>query len=610
MMNTKKTILLIFFGLLFKFSGAQTDLAIIKLVSPLTTGCNHTSTPVALRIKNTGTGSIDFNFQHAVFSGTVSGAISQSFSDSLYNNVLNGGNPLAPNDSVVVTIGNIDMTLEGTYNFNLTVTIPNDGHAGNNTLDQEVVVSWGRVLADTIRICNGNRTLLRLAGNNGTIQWQSFNGSTWMNETGTGANTNEYEVTPVVSTLYRALVCDSAHAFDSTQVNLITLLPLNVTGDTICAGSSASLSAEGNNLVWYEQSMGGTVLDSGNSFITPPVDSATTYYVRETSAPAAQPLQTIFEWSYSAMGNYFDIKAINTIKITGFDVSPNAAPAHFKIYYRHGSYTMNGSNSNGWIFLDSGIVMTAGYGVPIPTNFSLTIPADSTYGFYIFHEGWMKTTSTKRLFSDGNIEIKEGHSGNASFQAISAPRVFNGRIHYDLVGEGPAVPVVADVFPPVPVDLGSDTILCTTCSWQLDAGAGYIEYKWQDGSTAQVFSIPAGTTTETYYVTVTDTNGCVGSDTITISRNVGIAESNADNNISIKPNPSSGIFNIDYKGTELKDAVIEIRNVEGQLIYHDKQKKLTNGYQQQISLDSFAKGIYILTIDAQEQTIINKLVIQ
>lgn len=64
------------------------------------------------------------------------------------------------------------------------------------------------------------------------------------------------------------------------------------------------------------------------------------------------------------------------------------------------------------------------------------------------------------------------------------------------------------------VNLADSPALCTGSKRTLDAGL-FAAYRWQDGSTASSFTVNS---TGTYYVTVTDTNYCKGSDTVRILR--------------------------------------------------------------------------------------------
>ncbi|HXB29511.1 MAG TPA: gliding motility-associated C-terminal domain-containing protein [Puia sp.] len=63
------------------------------------------------------------------------------------------------------------------------------------------------------------------------------------------------------------------------------------------------------------------------------------------------------------------------------------------------------------------------------------------------------------------------------------------------------------------VNLPADTVLCSGYIMKLDAGTGYISYLWQDGSVIQTMDVADS---GTYWVNVTDPNGCSDTDTIRV----------------------------------------------------------------------------------------------
>jgi len=66
----------------------------------------------------------------------------------------------------------------------------------------------------------------------------------------------------------------------------------------------------------------------------------------------------------------------------------------------------------------------------------------------------------------------------------------------------------------MPVITGSNTF-CMNGSTLLDAGAGYAMYEWSTNVTTQTLSVNVE---ETYTVTVTDANGCTGTDTLSVTQ--------------------------------------------------------------------------------------------
>ena len=73
--------------------------------------------------------------------------------------------------------------------------------------------------------------------------------------------------------------------------------------------------------------------------------------------------------------------------------------------------------------------------------------------------------------------------------------------------------VSVETFPAPVVNLGGNQV-SNTGPVILDAGPGFASYLWQNGSTAQTFTV---TVTGTYSVTVTDYNGCQGSDEVHVA---------------------------------------------------------------------------------------------
>jgi gliding motility-associated-like protein len=63
------------------------------------------------------------------------------------------------------------------------------------------------------------------------------------------------------------------------------------------------------------------------------------------------------------------------------------------------------------------------------------------------------------------------------------------------------------------INLPKDTVLCKGQSMKLDAGNGYLNYLWQDGSTGQSINVSKS---GTYSVLLTDKSGCVRGDTTVI----------------------------------------------------------------------------------------------
>lgn len=75
--------------------------------------------------------------------------------------------------------------------------------------------------------------------------------------------------------------------------------------------------------------------------------------------------------------------------------------------------------------------------------------------------------------------------------------------------------IVIQQYPAPAVNLGPDQDMCATDTITLDAGSGFTSYSWSVGNiTTQTLTV---TVSGLYIVNVTDTNGCIGADTIMVN---------------------------------------------------------------------------------------------
>lgn len=97
-----------------------------------------------------------------------------------------------------------------------------------------------------------------------------------------------------------------------------------------------------------------------------------------------------------------------------------------------------------------------------------------------------------------------------------------------------SVLVVVNLLPVV--DAGNDTAICNGDQAQLNATSGFVQYDWNNGnslSDSTIFNPTAAPTLTTeYFVTVTDNNGCVNFDSVTVTVHQ-LPNINAGSNINI-----------------------------------------------------------------------------
>jgi hypothetical protein len=158
---------------------------------------------------------------------------------------------------------------------------------------------------------------------------------------------------------------------------------------------------------------------------------------------------------------------------------------------------------------------------------------------------------------------------------------------------------------PLVVDAGSGTTICPGTGVNIVAtgsgGYGSTVYDWSPGVTLSD-TIHLSTTanpliTTTYYISATDVNSCMATDSITITVLDCSGIENASDgspSILIYPNPSTGIFNIGLENiTGSTDNYMMIYTMTGDIIY---QRNFAEAGNYSIQLPDAAKGIYMMVL--------------
>lgn len=169
------------------------------------------------------------------------------------------------------TLSSITVTAAGQYS----VSVSDGGECIGSAPSIEIVVDP----EETVEIAaEGDLTFCK--GGTVTLTASEATSYTWS----TGETTQSIDANE--GGMYTVSIQGLCNEFSSTPVEVMVLEPTLPVGenDTIPEPGVATLTAEGDNLIWYDAPVEGNVLATGNSFTTPPIEASTTYYVENTES--------------------------------------------------------------------------------------------------------------------------------------------------------------------------------------------------------------------------------------------------------------------------------------------------------------------------------------
>lgn len=299
---------------------------------------------------------------------------------------------------------------------------------------------------------------------------------------------------------YRVVVTDANGCVAADSMNILGFYPqpvVNLGNDTsLCSGQSVTFNAGGpfNSYLWHNN----TTLQT---FTT---NQAGQYFVTVTSNNGCRASDTV------SVLQVFPLPLVDlgpdlmlcTGQTSLLDAGPgfvqytwqNNAPGQTQLVTAAGIYSVTVTDNNGCTATDA---VNVGYHPVTPLNLgpdlalcqgqTVTFNAGPGFLSYLWQDMSMNSTYTT------------GTAGQYYVWAIDQNQCPSA----DTVN-------VTQVFPLPVVNLGPDISFCQGQSATFNAGNGFAQYQWNNNSASPTL---VATTAGTYYVTVTDANGCQGSDT-------------------------------------------------------------------------------------------------
>jgi hypothetical protein len=445
--------------------------------------------------------------------------------------------------------------------------IGDDGTCGNIdsifiSVGPASVAGTATISSDTI--CSGSIATLNLTGNTGNIQWQSYNGVMWVNETGPGSTSNQYIVSPPAFTQYRAVVTSGGCDPDTTVTLDLTVLTINdpvTVNDTLCGPGTATLLSNGTgNMNWFTTPTGGNSVFTGGTY-NPSVSTTTTWYV-EASAGAnynvGAPnlgIGTQFPLGGNDWGLQFNVT--QQIVLERVYISPASTS---------GNITINLRASQGGPILNTMTKSVIAFSGLQPVDLGFTITPGTGYRLEL------ATGSVPLYYNSFGAAYPYTFPGSSvTITGFVNPAFGTGNFYYFFynwqISEGCAsnrVPVTAVVHPAVAVPTISQNGTMLTSS-------SAVNNQWYNngvlipGATAQTYDMGLSGS-GTYTVVVTDpATGCSAESLPVVY--TGINETLASAGIMCYPNPVKDVLNIEFKNPVRGTVTISIYNKLGELVH-------------------------------------------
>ncbi len=315
-----------------------------------------------------------------------------------------------------------------------------------------------------------------------------------------------------------------------TTGQTISNFTISTRTDTICAGSTASLSATlngtvpaGTTIMWYTTPAGGVSIGSGNPFITPVINSTTVYYAG------------------TCPGTY---RVADTVKV----LPPPTANAGSNVTVCSGgstTLTATGGGTYSWSPSTGLSSTTTASTVASPastTTYTVTVSfgagcSNSATVTVTVGGSMTLSTSPNTSMCLGGAGVNLSATGATTYSwspstGLSSTNISNpvatpaSTTTYTVTGStgscSGSSTVIVTVNPLPTANAGSNTSYCTGGSTTLN-GSGGTTYSWSPaaGLSNSGISNPVAnpTSTTTYTLTVTDANGCSNTASVQVTVN-------------------------------------------------------------------------------------------
>ncbi len=233
---------------------------------------------------------------------------------------------------------------------------------------------------------------------------------------------------------------------------------------------------------------------------------------------------------------------------------------------------------------------------------NITVSTEGTYDTLIYN--W--------------VSVPEGFtSGQTSFNVLPDTTTWYYVTVSDTIGYAYKDSVLIEVYDVPVVDLGKDSTFCGQDGTELvlDAGNQGATYLWSNGETTQTITVNKDNFEygeHNLFVDVTNEHGCMASDTVLVNLKdcTGIVDINDFIDITIYPNPGTGLFNLKPDAADYQKIDLFVIDNSGKIVYRKNGVAIQGQKIIPIDLTDKASGVYQLLIRSNNGMINKKLIIR
>jgi hypothetical protein len=410
-------------------------------------------------------------------------------------------------------------------------------------------------------------------------------------------------------------VCVSARVRVEAIIANPPAAPVLTDGERCGTGSVVLTGVSSEQINWYDSASAGTLLGTGSTFNTPTISVSTVFYADAgigCNSPRVPvnadiiplPLSPTVVSDTACGSGILTLSAASPEQIYWFDAAVGGTQLGTGT-----TFTTPNISSTSTYFVEAGdqcrSIRRSVSAVIIPlSSFSVIENGSSCGSGSVVLTAtssdivrWYDQASGGTLLDSGTVFITPFLSASQTYFAVSGDRC-----------PGQPVAVIATIYPSPFVDLGPDTIIIQSGqSVTLDPGTGFANYQWSTGDSTQTIH---ASTTGSYVITVLDSNGCFASDVVFLMIDVSTVERSIQSSFSLHPNPAHDILYFSWKDVHNEKSYVQVYSVDGRLLMFHDAISSTGLYSEKIQVSNFAPGIYFLRINAKNETMTTRFIVE